>query len=191
MGQQTKRQARYFSGVTERGPGIGLALTQAAFVFMRSCSHSPIHTHAGSPPIERGGRQFPRYRKAILTQSGSNTCCKQKGQDENTLKEQRKFPATGLCNSQRWDQKHQQQMKWKNLLCIKTQTSQRSSSPRNRRTHVNHVSDSDECHFPNLGFNGSKACQVPKANVLPQGYKASFPPRASTHSWTEINHNVR
>lgn len=42
--------------------------------------------------------------------------------------------------------------------------------------------------FPNLGFNGSNPCQVPKANVLPQGYKASFLPWASTHSWTEINH---
>lgn len=27
--------------------------------------------------------------------------------------------------------------------------------------------------------------------MLPQGYKASFPPRASTHSWTEINHILR
>lgn len=114
------------------------------------------------------------------------------------MKEQSKLRAAGLRNSQWRHQKHRQQTKGeqtgshqnvKTFLLIETQATQYSSNPQNRRTHVNHVSDNDECLFRNLGFNGSNPCQVPKANVLPQGYEASLLPWAST--WTEINHFLR
>lgn len=81
--RQSGRQASKDGSLkaTEGGPGMHLALKQAPCIFWcREGKDSPTMLGTlGIHTVKNGGGRLPRYHKPILTQSGSNARCKQKG----------------------------------------------------------------------------------------------------------------
>lgn len=80
-------------------------------------------------------------------------------------------------------------MKCKNLLCIKTQTTQRISNPRTGGHASIMYQIVMNAPFPTLALMAAMLAKSPRLMCCPKATRqVLLAPRASTHSWTEINH---